>query len=739
MGDVLATIEQRVAEDPGRRLYCFLDVEGREIASLTREAFFRRVLTIASHLQAMAGLRAGGRALLAYPPGLEMICAFFACARVGIIPTPVAGPSAHGLQTAIYKMEAIAQDCQATAVLTTSDTRDLVLNHLAGLEVQRVRGAYIANLAWAATDVVAEAAPNPPTARHSPVLFLQYTSGSTSQPKGVMVTHDNILANSRLVADHDNAVGVSWLPQHHDMGLIGYYINTALIGGTLYGFSPTTFIQRPALWLQTISKYRATATSAPNFALEYCLRPGRIPQARRQGLDLSSLKFLMAAAEPIKPTVYQQFLQTFMPHGLRPKALVVAYGLAENTLAVSSHGRGSLSISRQALAQGRVKTTNTVAGVSTATHLMSCGHPLGDTQVVIVDPEQRRALPDDEVGEIWVAGASKCQGYWNNPEATAEVFQARLAEQDGERSAREHLRTGDMGFLHAGELYVCGRRKDMIIVRGQNLYPQDIEAVVELASGAVRAGGVAAFEVGDDDERTIAVVAEQASVKAPPDGPAIIAAVRNHLGAEVGRIVFVPPKSIPKTSSGKIRRFMTRQMLADGQFHVLHQITPKRPIGDEAGQTDLEGPFAAVRSRYRLKGDESFSLADAGLDSLDLIGLLHELTEILAANGAGELADKVDVQLVQDLGIAELFGPGSSIRERPHDGDGAIAPACLRPARGGTQRRTQDDARRPEARLPAGRLRSRHLRRPGAKGAPDRRHGLPGAIPAHQSARADRR
>ena len=195
------------------------------------------------------------------------------------------------------------------------------------------------------------------------LLFLQYTSGSTCDPKGVMVSHDNVLANSRLVIDHEAPVAVSWLPQHHDMGLIGYYLNTAISGGTLYGFSPSSFIKRPALWLETISKYGGTASSAPNFAFEHCLRSGRIPRATLDRLDLSPLRVLMAAAEPIKPAVYQSFLQTFAPYGLKPESFMVAYGLAENTLAVTSYGRRTLSVNKAALAKGRVRATEGLSEV----------------------------------------------------------------------------------------------------------------------------------------------------------------------------------------------------------------------------------------------------------------------------------------------------------------------------------------------------------------------------------------
>jgi hypothetical protein len=452
--------------------------------------------------------------------------------------------------------------------------------------------------------------------------------------------------------DHPDAVGVSWLPQHHDMGLIGYYLNAAITGGTLYGFSPASFVQRPSLWLETITRYRATATSAPNFALEHCLRRVRPSHEACEGLDLSSLKLLMTAAEPVKPDVYREFLQAFAPYGLSPEAFVVAYGLAENTLAVSSYGRSSLSLHRRALAGDRARVTTQVADVSAARHLMSCGRPLGDNRVVIVDPDLRRPRPDGVVGEIWVAGPSKCLGYWRDDDASAETFHARLAGEEDAPPEAGHLRTGDLGFIHEGELYVCGRRKDMIIVRGLNFYPQDIEASIEWACPSVRKGGVVAFEA-DDEGDGVVVMAEAAGPRATPDPQAIAAAVRDDPGLSVDQVVLVPPKAIPKTSSGKVRRFLAREMLCDGRIPVLGRTSLRRAGGDAAGP---EGPFETLRLRYRLTGEETCSLADAGVDSLDLVVFLHEFTEVFAAAAAGDLADRIDMRTVQERSVAELFG-----------------------------------------------------------------------------------
>lgn len=649
MSDVVDAAEARVAEAPDQLLYSFLDSRGVAIEQLTRAGFWARTQAIATALVREQGLKPGDRVILAYPPGLEMISAFFGAAYAGLIPVPTAAPTSHGLHAALYKLAHIGRDSGAACVLSHSSVLDLVSR---ARDIDDASAAATA-MRWVATDTLPAASADPNVRARSPLLFLQYTSGSTSAPKGVMVTHDNILANARQVVDHANPVGVSWLPQHHDMGLIGYYINGAILGGTLYGFSPTSFIQRPALWLESITKYRATVTSAPNFAFEYCLRPGRISAARREALDLSSLEFLMAAAEPIKVHVYEAFLQTFMPYGLRRSALVVAYGLAENTLSVSSNGRRSLAVIRSDLAKGMARPTEKVSEVRGSVRLMSCGQPLGNTKVSIVDPAARQLLPDGRVGEIWVAGDSKCAGYWNNPKATREAFQAHLVDLIERAKAPRWLRTGDLGFKSEGELFVCGRMKDVIIVRGQNHYPQDIEAVVEQSCDAVRDGGVAAFESANTDR--VAVVAE-VSGAATPDGDAVLSEVRKRLGVAIDDLYFVPARSVPKTSSGKVMRFKAREMLSEGRFTILQHIASG---ADDSADDQISGsdelPFASFRSRYRLTGTEDITLHEAGLDSLDLVLFVHELEELLQARGLSDLAVEMDFKLVQHLSVAEIF------------------------------------------------------------------------------------
>jgi thioester reductase-like protein len=483
------------------------------------------------------------------------------------------------------------------------------------------------------------------------------------EPKGVIVTHENILNTYDLVIDHPVPVVVSWLPQYHDMGLIGCYLYPALKGGTTYGFAPMDFIQRPILWFDAITTYRATATAAPNFAYDYCLRAGRLSKDSLENCDLSSLRVLMCAAEPVKPNTYTRFLETFQSYGLRSESFYVAYGLAENTLAVSLGGRNIASVSKRAMALGKARMTTEVSEIESSTQIVSCGNPLAGLDVKIVDPEGHFVLKPGRIGEIWLAGSGKCRGYWNNAELTLKQFRARLVDDtpydDG------FLRTGDMGFFHGGELYICGRIKDMIILRGQNYYPQDIENVVEKTSSLIRHNCVAAFQIQEGSEPGLAIVAEVKSPRALPDARKIVTAVRNYLNVEVSVICLIAPRAIPRTSSGKIMRHKTKQMWLDGQFTVLSDFASEKDTRDVAPGPDTHTPFAELKARYNLTGHESYNLIEAGLDSLDLVVFMHELKELLKEKGAEMLARQVDIGVVQRVSVAELFALAEQLESAP--------------------------------------------------------------------------
>jgi thioester reductase-like protein len=448
------------------------------------------------------------------------------------------------------------------------------------------------------------------------------------------------------------------------MGLIGCYLYPALTGGTTYGFAPNDFIQRPTLWFDAIKTYEASASAAPNFAYDYCLRAGRVSKESLETCDLSSLRLLMVAAEPVKPDTYTRFLHAFQPYGLRSESFFVAYGLAENTLAVSLRGRNIISVNKNAVALGKARMTTEVSEIGAATQIVSCGTPLPGLTVKIVDPEKHLALEAGRIGEIWIAGESKCPGFWNNPELTLKLFHARLVDDSPYDDG--YLRTGDMGFLHEGELFVCGRIKDMIILRGQNYYPQDIEAVVEKASGLIRGNCVAAFQINEESEPALAIVAEVKNPKALPDALQIAAAVRNYLNVEVALISFIAPRAIPRTSSGKIMRHKTKHMWLQGQFTVLSEFSREKDAESSASSVG-QSPFDVLKARYNLTGNESYNLVEAGLDSMDLVVFMHEIKELLKDKDADMLARQVDIGLIQRVSVAELFRLAEQLEHAPEE------------------------------------------------------------------------
>ena len=377
----------------------------------------------------------------------------------------------------------------------------------------------------------------------------------------------------------------------------------------------------------------------------------------------------MVAAEPVKPDTYTRFLEAFQPYGLRSESFFVAYGLAENTLAVSLGGRNIISVNKNAVALGKARMTKEVSEIGAAAQIVSCGTPLPGLTVKIVDAEKHVALEPGRIGEIWIAGGSKCPGFWNNPELTMKLFHARLVDDSPYDDG--YLRTGDMGFLHDGELFVCGRIKDMIILRGQNYYPQDIEAVVEKASGLVRGNCVAAFQINEDSEPALAIVAEVKNPKALPDALKIAAAVRNYLNVEVALISFIAPRAIPRTSSGKIMRHKTKHMWLQGQFTVLSEFSREKDAEASDCSSVGQSPFDVLKARYNLTGNESYNLVEAGLDSLDLVVFMHEIKELLKNKDADMLARQVDIGLIQRVSVAELFQLAEQLERAPEE---ALAP-----------------------------------------------------------------
>lgn len=627
---LVAALDEVVAAGPERPLFHYYDSRGRQTEAFTRAAFQARSYGIARGLAQEAGVRQGDRVVLAYPSCTEMVAAFFAALRLGAVPVPVP-PLAQ--QAGQVRLAQVIADCAPTAMLTSGGARSLTLP------------TYDSTL-WCDADPDQIAAV---PATGSTLALLQYTSGSTSKPKGVMVTHANILHNCRLVVDHDAPVAVTWLPQHHDMGLIGYCLYPALAGGQVHGFSAAAFMARPQLWLDLMTRTRATATSAPNFAYDLVLDRTDIADLAR--FDLSSMRFMMVAAEPVRPDTYHRFLRALGPRGLDPAALYAAYGLAEATLAVTSYGRIAPAFGRKDLALGRAMEATSVSGIAASTRLMSCGRPLGDTRVAIVDRTSGHHAADGAVGEIWISGSSVAAGYWQQEEASKATFANQL---NGDRVP--YLATGDLGFLHRGELIVCGRSKDLVILRGQNFHPQDIEASIGLALG-LRDGDVAAVEMGGEEGARLVVLID-GKQRRPVCLKAGADALRADLGIAADEILRLTPRSLPRTTSGKLMRHRAALLLEEGGLEVLERWT--RPEREQS-----ERPFGWLLQRYNLTGEEEASLSEIGIDSLDLVGLMHELQEWMAAHGAGAMAGAVDARLVQRLAVRRLFSLAAMAEKAP--------------------------------------------------------------------------
>jgi len=640
------------AVQPEKCFSAFLDRHGKPRETYTYQSFAARTRFLAEYLHDETAFQRGDRVALVYPPGLEMVASFVACARIGAIPVPVP-PASSVAKGGAARLRSVLLDSGAALALTDSslesapgDRREVSdqadsEDPLASLGIQ-----------WLATDRLQGIARGGTIGSPTQTLFLQYTSGSTGAPKGVVVSHQNVIHNSHSTIGHQ-AIGVSWLPQFHDMGLIGAYLFQLVTGGTLYGCSPLDFLRRPALWLETLSRYQATYTSSPNFGYEYCLSPERVPDALLEGLDLSSVQVFMNASETVRPSTYRGFLERFEKYGLRPEALVAAYGLAENTLAVSNSGRQSVRLDRKSLNARAVVIAAETTPLDQQLELISCGKPLDGMHVRIVDPDTGTAVENDGIGEIWIAGPSTCQAYWNMPELSEHVFGNSITGDCSE--ARAYLRTGDLGFLRDGELFVCGRLKDIVILRGQNYYPEDLEAAIEKTSERIQFGSVAAFRGLDGEERLIVVIG-LGGQGAPPDPDEITSALRAYGYTGPHTIVFVRRQAIKRTTSGKVARSATRDKWLDGSLRTIE--THVRD-GDAAGldgahTLDVHSHYERFLAAYALSGDENARPGDIGLESLAVAELLVILERAVTQANAHELQETLHMPLLQRLTIAEI-------------------------------------------------------------------------------------
>ena len=558
-------LRHRALHQPNDLAFTYLiDGETDEVC-LTFAELDRRARVIAGWLQSQ-GLQ-GERALLLYPPGLDFITGYFGCLYAGVMAVTAYPPR---MNRSLGRIQAIAADAGARVALTTQSVYERVAPWLAETpDLMRVEWVPTDRLPGAAEAFWTEPAVTPET-----LAFLQYTSGSTGTPKGVMLSHANLLHNCALIAysfEHTRSLsGVFWLPSYHDMGLVGGILQPIYVGRPNVIMSPMAFLQKPVRWLQAISRYRATTSGGPNFAYDLCLR--KVTPEQRDQLDLSSWNVAFNGAEPVRVETIERFTEYFAPCGFRPEAFYPCYGLAEATLLVSG-GQKMLRPKTDHFDLRRLEQDEAVAvpaDAANARTLVSCGHDLPDQQIAIVDPHTNHLLPGGRIGEIWLTGPSVALGYWKRPAESEQTFHARLA--DG--SPEHYLRTGDLGFMTGGELYVTGRVKDLIIVRGVNHYPQDIELTVEHCDAALRPNSGAAFTI-EAQGRPQLVLVQELERGFKGELSRLIETIREAVVRDhelvLDAVVLVKSGSIPKTSSGKIQRHAARQAFTKGTLKVIDQ------------------------------------------------------------------------------------------------------------------------------------------------------------------------
>ncbi|HEX7479510.1 MAG TPA: beta-ketoacyl synthase N-terminal-like domain-containing protein [Polyangiales bacterium] len=630
---LLEQLERHAAERAAAVAFTYLRDESGTHSSITFGQLQRRARALAQEL-ARRGL-AGQPVLLLYPAGIEYVCGLLACWYAGATAVPAYPASRATLSRAAARLLGIAQDAGARVALTTSE---LSAPESSTLELLTSDTLELATAeSWQA-----------PAADPTATCLLQYTSGSTSTPKGVAISHQQVAANQAMIqaATETCAADVimTWLPPYHDMGLMGGILQPLYVGARCIIMPPDAFIRRPLRWLKTMQALDVSVSMAPNFAFDLCVR--RIPAAQREGLDLSALRLVCTGAEPINPETLDRFTEAFAPHGFRRSAFYPCYGMAEATLMISGGTAGAPPIVRdfcaaQLLGQRAVLASD---DSNPRRRLVSCGRSLPGEQIVIADSESCTALPEGQVGEIWVRSPSVASGYFQNPEQTELTFHARLHGSD----AGPFLRTGDLGFLLDGELFVAGRLKDLIIIRGRNHHPHDLERSVQSIDAALLAGCGAAFSIEVERAEQLVVV-QEVDHRLRPDADALLSRIAETLRQEhelaATSIVLIKKGSLPKTSSGKLQRKATANALHAGTLEVVARLdasaqgaraptqTQTRPI-PRAATAPAIARFLRDRLARRAKLapedlDDHAPLARYGVDSLAAVELTEELEQWL--------------------------------------------------------------------------------------------------------------
>lgn len=674
--DYIQALREKSLAQGQRPAYTFLREADQPPFVLTYQELDERARTLATLLAER--FAPGDRALLLFPHGPDYIIAFFGCLYANLIAIPVYPPHLSKQNRGLARLTAIVSDAQATVALTVSEV-------WAKTRARLTPASPLSGLSWIAIDEVREESPaewrEPQISRDS-VAFVQYTSGTTGKPNGVMVSHANLLHNQSLLKDafhHDkDTVIVGWLPMFHDMGLVGNVLHPIYLGAQAILMSPMAFLQKPLRWLQAISDYGASTSGGPNFAYDLCVQ--KIDKAERESLDLSRWRVAFNGAEPVRASTIERFSAAFAGCGFRKEAFYPCYGLAEACLIVSGDDALAAPVVKNfdeaQLAQSVALTASSADAKPHA--LVSCGRVLGNQRVEIVHPETRQLCAPGLVGEIWIAGPSVAKGYWNNPTTSGETFSAVIEKQE---SSSRFLRTGDLGFMLDGELFVAGRLKDLIIIRGRNFYPQDIELVVEQSAPGGLPNACAAFAIEKHGEEQLVVVQELLRTTRAGQCQAIITAIRravmDELGLSIRAVVLIRQGSLPRTSSGKIQRHLCRQQYLHNELPVIEMSllqAHQELSGDDCGPLDREEFIRQSEAHQRrallrrlltqsaaLLGvepddlNEKQSFSSIGLDSLQLIELQARceaelsvkisLTDLLAGASFEQVAESLAAQL----------------------------------------------------------------------------------------------
>ncbi|MDZ8033650.1 SDR family NAD(P)-dependent oxidoreductase [Nostoc sp. DedSLP04] len=608
--------------------YQELDIKARAIAQVL-------ICHFANKLKSVGTTRE--RVLLLYPPGWEFIAAFFGCLYAGVIAIPAYPPRRNQQLT---RLKAIIQDAQVSLALTNASIAANWESYQAELKPL--------NLHYLVTDSISNNFADdwvPPQIKSESLAFLQYTSGSTGSPKGVMVSHGNLLYNEEMMkraAQHtEKSIILGWLPLYHDLGLIGNVLQPLYVGVHGILMSPVAFLEKPVRWLLAISHYKATTSGAPNFAYDLCVN--KITPQQRENLDLGSWEVAFNGAEPIRAETLERFGQTFAPYGFRPEAFYPCYGMAETTLLVSGGLKNAallvVTIDPVEVAKNIVKITNEP---EKAKKIVSCGQSWLEEKIAIANPETLTLCPPGTVGEIWVAGQNVACGYWDRPEETEKIFHAYTADTN----EGPFLRTGDLGFLQDGELFVTGRIKDIIIILGRNHYPQDIEQTIEQSHPALRPTCGAAFSVEINSEEKLVIVQEiERTYLRKLNQNEVIGAIRQAVSEQhdlqVHAVLLLKTGSIPKTSSGKIQRSACRlaflnhslNVVAEWRANIHQSETSPANYSKHYSQKNIEAWLILKVAEHLQIAPEQIDiqhpLAYYGLSSLVAVSIASDLQELL--------------------------------------------------------------------------------------------------------------